>query len=198
MIVPFVAGVTTGFITTIPPSGPVTVMVMAEAARRNAKTALSVGLGAAGPMGVWSALGWLGADHLVPDAWMARGQLLGALVLMLLGVVLLLSRPKTEIRKQRGVGRCVMLGAMGTGTNPAMLVNFAAIASAWLALGCPSGGTWGAGAFGGGVALGAAAWFGLMTAVLQHLSLSERAILFGVRGLGALALVTGTGALFLR
>jgi threonine/homoserine/homoserine lactone efflux protein len=198
VLVPFVAGITTGFFTTIPPSGPVTVLVMAEAARRNAKTALAVGLGATLPMGLWSALGWFGADHLIPEAWVARGRLLGAIVLLALGLVLLFSRPKTAIRKERGVGRCLALGAMGTGTNPAMLINFAAISSAWLALGCPSGGAPGAGAFGGGVALGAAAWFGLLTALLGRITLSDRAILYSVRALGVVALVVGAGALILR
>jgi threonine/homoserine/homoserine lactone efflux protein len=198
LLAPFVAGITTGFVTTMPPSGPVGVLVMAEAARRNVRTALAVGLGATLPMGIWSALGWFGADHLVPDAWVARGRVVGAIVLLLLGLVLLLSKPKTAIRKERGLGRCLALGAMGTGTNPAMLVNFAAISSAWLAIGCPSGGALGAGAFGGGVALGAAAWFGVLTAILGKVALSDRAIRYSVRGLGVVALIAGAGALLLR
>jgi threonine/homoserine/homoserine lactone efflux protein len=197
LVVPFAAGITTGFVTTIPPGGPVGVLVMAEAARRNARAALSIGLGAALPMGMWSALGWFGADHLLPDAWVARGRAFGALLLVAVGLYLVLSRPKTSIRKQRGVGKCLALGVMGTGTNPAMLVNFAALASAWLAIGCPSGGPFGALAFGAGVALGAAAWFASLTAVLYRVTLSDRALLYSVRGLGVLALVIGAGALLL-
>lgn len=190
----FMVGLMTGFFTTIPPGGPIAVLVLSEATRRNAQSALAIGLGASVAMGVWSCLGWLGADHLIPPSWIVGGRVLAGVLLMLVGAILLLTHPKPAIAPPT-VAKCFAVGALGMGTNPVLLVNFAAAASGWMALGCAPGGTLGAEEFGLGVAIGAATWFAFAVGTLSLMSLSERSIHLARRGLGIFAL--GAGALAL-
>lgn len=195
-MMPLLAGFTTGFVTTIPPGGPVAVLVLSEAIRRRTRSALAIGLGASLAMGVWSTLGWAGADHMVPPSWIVGGRLLAGVLLVVVGLVLLFTHPKPAVAPPT-LARGFAVGALGMGTNPVLLVNFAAAASAWIALGCPPGGVFGAEEFGVGVALGAAAWFSFAAVGLRRLSLSDASIHVARRGLGILALCAGSGALVL-
>ncbi len=195
-MIQFLAGFATGFVTTIPPGGPIAVLVLSEATRRQARSALAIGVGASLAMGVWSALGWLGADHLVPPTWIVGGRVLAGVLLGLVGAILLLTHPKPAAAPPT-LSQCFAVGAVGMGTNPVLLVNFAAAASGWMAIGCAPGGTLGAEAFGAGVAIGAALWFAVAVTALSRMSLSDASIHLARRGLGLFALGAGVVALAL-
>jgi threonine/homoserine/homoserine lactone efflux protein len=188
-MIPLLAGVVTGFVSSIPPGGPVAVMILSEGLRRHTRTAHAATAGTVAPLTVWSTLGWLGADRLIPVGWVTSGRLVSAMLLLVVGMILV-ARP--AVARAPATARQAFLTAFaGMGLNPALPLNYAAAAALWLAAGVPAGGSTGAVAFGVGVASGAAAWYTLAIAGLSRTQLSESAVAWMRRGLGMFAIGAG-------
>lgn len=176
-----------GFVGSMPLAGPISVLVVARAARKQFGEALHVGLGAAGAEAIYAGVAFFGfttilARHpvVVP---ISHG--VTAVVLLALGGRFAFWKLKEKKERHHRAGTA-LVGFTLAAVNPTLLVTWTA-AVAFLyskSLGDPS--VWAAIPFGICAGVGVGGWFAVLVALLRRYEgkMPKRALTWVVRTLG--------------
>jgi threonine/homoserine/homoserine lactone efflux protein len=140
-LIPLAIGFLIGFIGSIPPTGPTSVLVLHRALKGRRLTALAVGAGAALPEAAYAALALWGIGHLVLwHPWVKWvGPAMALLVVMLFARALVKKRLRRDrrapakwnglLRLRRGLARPFLLGFSTALVNATLLFTWSAVAS---------------------------------------------------------------------
>lgn len=192
--VAFLVGVLLGFVGSIPAAGPLLLLVVASALKKERSRALGLACGGALAESVYVLVAFGGLPQLLERHSSLAGpaRFLSAFLSIALGVWLITrGADETEPRIDRGAG--FLLGFTLVGTNPAFLIVWSSVATAlyshqvlspesarapWLAIG----------AF-----FGIVAWFSTVFAIAARLGkrFEPRTLANVVRGLGVLLILAG-------
>lgn len=176
-----------GFVGSMPLAGPISVMVVARAARKQFGEALHVGLGAAAAEAIYAGVAFFGfttilAHHpvVVP---ISHG--VTAVVLLALGVRFAFWKLKEKKEKKRRSGT-VLVGFTLSAVNPTLLVTWTAAVAFLYSKGLGDVSEWGAIPFGLCAGVGVGGWFAVLVALLRKYEgkMPRRALTWTVRTLG--------------
>jgi threonine/homoserine/homoserine lactone efflux protein len=174
MILALVVGAVMGFVGSMPIAGPVAVIVLERGMVRRSRAGLAIAVGAAAGESVYAFLASWGVGailsahpHILPFS-----RLLGAAVLVALGIYLAARRTRprdephgsAEVTGQRRRG--VLLGASLTLLNPTIIASWTVAVAAVHSTGLLAFGVLAAVGFAIGVGLGIVGWFALMLQVI--------------------------------
>lgn len=182
------------------PVGPIGLLCIQRTLTHGRLTGLATGLGAASADALYGLIAGLGlsaaATFLTGQrVWLSAG---GGLFLCYLGVRTFLAQPTTQAAGARAGGLWPAYGSavMLTLANPMTILSFVAV-FAGLGLAGAGGGALPAAALVGGVFVGSAAWWLLLTAVASRVRdrLSPAGLRWVNRGAGALLLGFGVALL---
>jgi threonine/homoserine/homoserine lactone efflux protein len=177
-----------GFVGSMPLAGPISVMVVARAAREQFGDALRVGLGAAAAEAVYSGIAFFGfttilASHpvVVP---ISHG--ITAIVLLALGVRFVFWKPKEKEDKEKGRAGTVLVGFTVSALNPTLLLTWTGAVAFLYSKGLGEVTVWAAIPFGVCAGVGVGGWFMLLVALLRKYGskMSRRLLTWAVRTLG--------------
>ncbi len=140
-MIPLAIGVLIGFVGSIPPTGPTSVLVLHRALKGKRVTALAIAAGGALPEAVYAGLALWGVGRLI--LWHPWVKWLGpamALVVIVLSVRELLKKRLRREREEpdrwdevlqlrRGLARSFLLGLTTAGVNATLLFTYSALAS---------------------------------------------------------------------
>jgi threonine/homoserine/homoserine lactone efflux protein len=173
-LIALLVGAVMGFLGSMPIAGPVAVLVLERGLIRRGREGLGVAMGAAAAETVYAFLAFWGLGTVLQanPALQRAGRLVGAGVMMTLGIYLATrkssGRPPTsdipEGRKRRGF----LLGLSVTFLNPTIIVSWTAVTAAvhstgWITPGIPT-----AVAFALAVGAGIVAWFATLLKLLHR------------------------------
>lgn len=157
-----------GFVGSMPLAGPISVMVVARAARKHFGEALHVGLGAAGAEAIYAGIAFFGfttilARHpvVVP---ISHG--VTAVVLLALGVRFAFWKPKEKKEKKHHAGTA-LVGFTLSAVNPTLLVTWTAAVAFLYSKGLGEASVWAAIPFGLCAGVGVGGWFAVLVALLR-------------------------------
>jgi threonine/homoserine/homoserine lactone efflux protein len=176
-----------GFVGSMPLAGPISVMVVARAARKQFVEALHVGLGAAGAEAIYAGIAFFGfttvlARHpvVVP---ISHG--VTAVVLLVLGARFAFWKPKEKKEKKRRAGT-TLVGFTLSAVNPTLLVTWTAAVAFVYSKGLGQVSAWAAIPFGVCAGVGVGAWFAVLVALLRKYEgkMPRRVLTWVVRTLG--------------
>lgn len=190
----FLVGVLLGFVGSIPAAGPLLLLVVASALRKERSRALALACGGALAESIWVLLAFGGLTRLFEshrELW-TPARAVSALLSITLGAWLLLrSSEETKPKVERGTG--FLLGFGLVGTNPAFLVMWSAVATALYSNGVLSPSLARAPWLAAGAFVGIVLWFSGVFLVAGKLGERFRPTTLAkvVRVLGALLIVTG-------
>ncbi len=201
MLVALLLGLVSGFVGSMPVAGPVAVLVLRAAFRGRARAGLQIAFGCAIAEGLYGALAFVGVGQLAKRyTWFGPlAGVVGACILVLVGVVLMLKHQTLEVEAPR-TSRLVppaagnwLLGFSVTALNPTIVASWTAVVTTWHGMGLVHEFSWRNGAAVGlGIASGVVLWFYMLVAlVTRHRDrVSEQTLERVVRLLG-LAMVLG-------
>lgn len=176
-----------GFVGSMPLAGPISVMVVARAARKQFREALYVGLGAAGAEAIYAGVAFFGfttilARHpiVVP---ISHG--VTAVVLLALGVRFAFWKLKEKKEKKHRKGT-LLVGFTLSAVNPTLLVTWTAAVAFIYSKGLGDVPLWGAIPFGVCAGVGVGGWFAVLVALLCKYEgkMPEKVLTWVVRTLG--------------
>lgn len=171
------SGFLMAFLGSMPPTGPIAVLVLSRGVLRKYREAVAVAAGAALPEGVYSALAVFGLSEIFERfpavEWGAR--ILGVVVLGVLGVTFLRFRHSGEEPAEEGkvaglrdMSRSFGLGFWISAANPVLIVTWSTSFAMLYSLGGLRFGVFDKVAFGAAVAAGCFTWFWIMTLILRR------------------------------
>lgn len=176
-----------GFVGSMPLAGPISVMVVARAARKRFGEALHVGLGAAAAEAIYAGVAFFGfttilARHpvVVP---VSHG--ITAVVLIALGARFAFWKLKETKEKKRRAGTA-LVGFTLSAVNPTLLVTWTAAVAFLYSKGLGEVSLWAAIPFGICAGVGVGGWFAVLVALLRKFEgrMPRRALTWVVRTLG--------------
>lgn len=176
-----------GFVGSMPLAGPISIMVVARAARKRFGEALHVGLGAAAAEAIYAGVAFFGfttilARHpvVVP---ISHG--VTAVVLLALGVRFAFWKLKEKKEKKHHAGTA-LVGFTLSAVNPTLLVTWTAAVAFLYSKDLGGESDWAAIPFGLCAGAGVAGWFALLVALLRKYEgkMPRRALTWVVRTLG--------------
>jgi len=195
LLLAFLLGFTIAFVGSMPMSGPVAVLIMTRALRRERRSAMLSALGAALVEAVYAGT----IAYLLPHLFgRTRGVVLaslglGCLIVTALGV-LLLARPTAASRVAPTSARHGLLrGALSSLLNPTLIATWTVAVSALTANNWLSAEPGSALTFALGVSLGSLLWFALVIVAVGawHRRVTPALQANVLRGMGALLIVSG-------
>jgi threonine/homoserine/homoserine lactone efflux protein len=195
LLLPFLLGLGIAFVGSMPMSGPVAVVVLSRALRRERGSALLVALGAALVEAVIAGVIAAFLPHLLGKA---RGVVLaslgiGSLVVTTLGVLLVV-RPRTAaLVADASPRRGLLHGALSSLLNPTLIATWTVVVSTLYANDWLSPLPRYALTFALGVGLGSMAWFGLAVLAIgaSHRNVTPRLQERVLRAMGGLLMISG-------
>lgn len=163
-----------GFFGSIPVAGPIAVLVLARGLSARFKSGFFIALGSAIAEGLYAALAFWGFGALIGEyPWVEPvTRAAGAAVLLVLGVVLVRSKPHPEDapppRKTKGYGS-FMIGFGVTAVNPTLIATWTAAVTAVYGSGAVTFSAANAALFAVGTMLGIASWSSILLYVIHKL-----------------------------
>lgn len=154
------AGLVLGFVASIPPAGPIAILVLQRGLLRRFREGAAIALGGAAAEAGYAALALFGMSFLMDGlGWPA--QLAGIAVLLGLGIyfVRFRMRPLPAADAPR---RSLAFGFLVGASNLALVATWSTLAALAFSLGAPHPGVAGTLAFAGGVGAGIFLWFLLL------------------------------------
>lgn len=192
------AGLVLGCVASMPPAGPIALLVLQRGLLRRFREGAAVALGGAAAEAGYAAIAILGMSFLVDGlGWGVR--VLAIAVLLGLGIYFLRFRMR-RIPAGDATRRSVLFGFGVGASNLALLATWSTLAAVACSLGAPRLGVAGAFAFGGGVGAGIFLWFLILLWALRRFGrrMTDVAVVRCVRaggallvGLAVVVLVTG-------
>jgi threonine/homoserine/homoserine lactone efflux protein len=192
--VAFLVGVLLGFVGSIPAAGPLLLLVIASALKKQRSRALALASGGALAESIWVMLAFGGLTRLFEshhELW-TPARAVSAVLSILLGAWLVLrGTDETKPKIERGTG--FLLGFGLVGTNPAFLVMWSAVATALYSNDVLSPSISSAPWLAAGAFVGIVLWFAGVFLVAGKLGERFRPATLAkvVRVLGVLLIVTG-------
>jgi threonine/homoserine/homoserine lactone efflux protein len=201
MLMAFLAGFVCAFVGSIPIAGPTAVVIVERALNHQTRAAFEIAVGASLAELGYSTLAFLGMTAFLSrfPRLVLASRVLGAVILLGLGLYLALARrkpppdPGVAVKKKATLGAMVALGLVMTGVNPTLLASWSAVVTVLHSTGTLRVVPLDAFPFGIGVAIGSTAWFALMLALLRHFrrKLSETTLGRIVKAIGWILVVCG-------
>lgn len=176
-----------GFVGSMPLAGPISVLVVARAARKQFREARHVGLGAAAAEAIWAGIAFFGfttilARHpvVVP---ISHG--VSAVVLLALGARFAFWKLKDKKERKHHAGTA-LVGFTLSAVNPTLLVTWTAAVAFIYSKGLGDVSVWGAIPFGVCAGVGVGGWFAVLVALLRKYEgkMPRRMLTWVVRTLG--------------
>jgi threonine/homoserine/homoserine lactone efflux protein len=139
-MLPIALGFMLGFVGSIPPAGPISILVLHDALRGQRGSALCVAIGGAIAETGWCALAFWGVSSLLQraQALTTTARIIASVLLLAAGIVAIAgakhgrdsgkSAPKGDHRRTRA-GK-LMFGLLLAGFNPTLLVSWCTVAAA--------------------------------------------------------------------
>jgi threonine/homoserine/homoserine lactone efflux protein len=155
-----------GYLGSMPVAGPISVLVLHLGLAHDPRHALHVAVGGAVAEGLYALVAFWGLSTVLAayPVILPASRLVGALLLLALGLVMVLRRvrgasPAEPPRPGRGRKRSLALGFLVTALNPTLIVTWSAAVGALHATGLVDMERKAALPFAGSVAVGIIAWF---------------------------------------
>jgi len=175
LVAALVSGFLMAFFGSMPPTGPIAVLVLQRGVFRKYREGLAIAFGAALPEGVYSALAVFGLSALFERfpavEWIAR--IVGVVILLALGIHFIRFKaakedPTDPHAESRGVQRSFFLGFWIAAANPVLILTWSTSVAMLVSLGGLHFGIVDKVAFALAVAAGVVAWFWIMTLTLRR------------------------------
>ncbi len=191
-----IAGFALGFFVSIPPTGPVAMLVVARSLEGRAGAAMALGAGAALSEAAYAFLAYASFNDVLADHPLVASVSRAALAAFLIGFAVMSARGRPDPVREPPLGG--VRGSLATGflisaLNPTLVLSWAVVLGVLSAANVVALPRSGAFAFSLGVAGGIACWFVLAGAWIERrrTNLSGPAIAMIQRGMSALAFALG-------
>jgi threonine/homoserine/homoserine lactone efflux protein len=175
VLVALLLGLGCGFVGSIPIAGPAAVLVVERALGGHGRAAFGVGAGSAVAEAGYALLAFLGMTAAISRfPWLLPvSRVVGALILVGLGLYFALARRRHPSEKESPVGKRardgLWLGVVVTAINPTLLVTWSAVVTVLHSTGFLRVNPLDAFPFALGVAVGVGGWFALAIAIIEKL-----------------------------
>jgi threonine/homoserine/homoserine lactone efflux protein len=197
MLLALILGLVAGFVASVPIAGPIAVLVLRAAFEGRRREAAFVALGSGIAEAFYAGVAFAGIGAAVDRFPMLLpiSRVVSALVLVVVGVYLILRKPKPAANDGRSSrhGAKLVAGLTITALNPTLVVSWAAVVTALHGAGLVTTNSWGAFPFALGVGAGATGWFVAMAAIVGRFreKISPKVIQRSIQVVGALLSIAG-------
>lgn len=200
MILALLLGFAVGFLGSVPIAGPVAIMVFESALASRARRGLQIAIGAAVAESFYALMAFWGLTTFLSrfPSLLPASKVLGALVLVALGLYFLLRKSKAKAHDHepsKPAGTKWLLGFTVTAFNPTLLFTWTGAITALHSTGLLPNKPIDAIPFALGVGAGIICWFMLLLALVRKFRqrLSPETLDKGIRAMGVVITLAGLG-----
>jgi len=167
-------GLGLGFFGSIPVAGPASILVLKNALEKGNRQGIDIAVGAAVGEGIYAFFAFWGLTAVLLQfpALISVSRILGAVLVIALGIYLVFRRTNPEARQAAMLadrqGRRWLRGFASAVLNPTLLITWTTIVTGLHAASALDPNPWEAIPFGVGVALGILAWFAFLVKVVAQ------------------------------